>query len=77
MTGLDLFSWHKHPTLPLGALIEKLQLQEEAEIPAPEEVKKVENEPKKASSPAMMWWKHIGDPVVSGAGSNTKEETDE
>eukprot|EP00090_Calanus_glacialis_P005529 TRINITY_DN14286_c0_g1_i1.p1 TRINITY_DN14286_c0_g1~~TRINITY_DN14286_c0_g1_i1.p1 ORF type:complete len:860 (-),score=202.55 TRINITY_DN14286_c0_g1_i1:162-2741(-) len=47
--------------------------EEEAEIPAPEDMKKVE-EPKKASSPAMMWWKHIGD---AAPGSNTKEETDE
>jgi len=49
--------------------------EEEAEIPAPEDMKKVESEPKKAGgSPAMMWWKHIGD---AGPGSNTKEETDE
>merc|ERR1719481_82444 len=37
-------------------------------------MKKVESEPKKASSPAMMWWKHLGDTVP---GSNTKEQIDE
>lgn len=46
--------------------------EEEAEIPAPEEVKKVETEPKKPGSPAMNWWKHIGD---SAPDSDTKEDS--
>jgi len=53
---------------------EPMEEEEETEIPAPEDMKKVDNEPKKASSPAMMWWKHLGDSVP---GTNTKEEADE
>eukprot|EP00092_Neocalanus_flemingeri_P013784 GFUD01014867.1.p1 GENE.GFUD01014867.1~~GFUD01014867.1.p1 ORF type:complete len:864 (+),score=225.34 GFUD01014867.1:100-2691(+) len=64
---------HYKPGMPTTINDEE---EEEAEIPAPEEIKKIDPEPKKASSPALMWWKHIGD---AAQGSTTKEEkeTDE
>jgi len=52
--------------------------EEEVEIPAPVEMKKVDSEPKKANSPAMNWWKHIGG-ISTSQGQNVKEteETEE